>query len=667
MNPVNSFAYDGSTANTTPANPINDPGVENRQGLNTFDLTAQNAFTARYGEITPYFYSVGVPDDRTTLQPSHMLRTYTFGSPLLSTMRMHVQNFSVPLSAIMPNTWDLIYKNPVKGNDVPDSALCALDLLSLQLHLFSRLGYLASSITSASSAPIKILESYKALPYLMLYYNAFSVGGLLHYLGIASNFEDDVLDIDRRFDAAFDALMQTISSLDSNTELFSFWLDTDAYYVRVYPTRSSVRMFLNYALDNPESFVTATSGFVSSMNPTFSNALVNFAVALCNLNQEDYFSEIENITANRNVNIYKLAAYQMTCAQYFSNDHVDDIYTSKLWLQNMRALVLATYGGAVTYNQLKFDYNGVSIEYDTLSSQFLERMSTYLGTQNALEYGLYFWNNLLTFKRSLKYGDYFNSARTQPLAVGDVTAPVVGNKVSAIDTTKSISYQRFLNAVNRAGSYIKDYVKSIFGVTPTQTEPMPNFLSRETHIIGKDEIDNTSDKQGNVVTNLVDTDSRFAFDIYLDTPSVIIGLVTFDCVGCYQFVTEKDNFHINRFDMFNPFLQNIGDQSVMSYELDPLRDNTATFGYQIRNAEYKFKVNQCHGGFIYNLPSWLFTFDDKGVYVINSETIRSKPADLDKFYTSLNYASTAGYYHFIISMTNEVKSNRRMQFEPNIL
>ena len=428
MNPVDSFAHDGSTANTTPANPINDPGVENRQGLNTFDLTAQNAFTARYGEITPYFYSVGVPDDRTTLQPSHMLRTYTFGSPLLSTMRMHVQNFSVPLSAIMPNTWDLIYKNPVKGNDVPNSALCSLDIAKLQLGLFTRLGNLYSEIASASSIPIKVLLSVKALPYLMLYYNAFSVGGLLHYLGISSNFEDDVLDIDRRFDAAFDALMQTISSLDSNTELFAFWLDTDAYFVRVYPTRSSVRMFLSYALDNPETFVTATQGWTSGINATFSNALVNFVTELCNFSRSDKFTKLDSLTVSRTVNIYKLAAYQMTCAQYFSNDHVDDIYTSKLWLQNMRALVLATYGGSVTYNQIKFDYNGVSIEYDTLSSQFLERMSKYIGNTNALEYGLYFWNNLLTFKRSLKYGDYFNSARTQPLAVGDVTAPVVGKK-----------------------------------------------------------------------------------------------------------------------------------------------------------------------------------------------------------------------------------------------
>lgn len=666
MNPINSYAHDGVTANTTPSNPINDPGVSNRQGLNTFDLTAQNALTARYGEITPFFYSVGVPDDRTTLQPSHMLRTYTFGSPLLSTMRMHVQNFSVPLSAIMPNTWDLIYKNPVRGADVPDDALCGVNLYTLQTNLAKCLYNLQASISALDTIDKKFAAALKALPYMMLYYNAFSVGGLFHYLGISANFEDDALSIDKRFDLQFGNLMGVLSKMDADTKLMEFWLSTDAYYVTLYPTLSSFRMFFNYALDNPETFVDSIS-VMSSTQGVFKSAFVTFVIALCNIQESTHFSISSRNHPTRKVNLYKVAAYQMICSQYFTNDHVDDIYTSKLFLQNMRSLVLQAFGTAVRYTDIRFVYNGVSIEYDVFSNKFLEFMSVKIGNGDTGNFGLYFWNNLLTFRRSLKYGDYFNSARTQPLAVGDVTAPVVGNKVSAIDTTKSISYQRFLNAVNRAGSYIKDYVKSIFGVTPEQIEPMPNFLSRETYVLGKDEIDNNADAQGNVVTNMIDTDSRFAFDIYLDTPSVILGLLTFDCVGCYQYVTEKDNFHINRFDMFNPFLQNIGDQSVSCYELDPLREDAATYGYQVRNAEYKFKVNQCHGGFVYNLPSWLFTFDDKGVYFINSETIRSKPADLDKFYKSLSYASAAGYFHFIISMTNEVKSNRRMQFEPNIL
>lgn len=646
LNPVNSPVYDGTSANTTPSNPINDPAVENRQGLNTFDLTAQNAFTARYGEITPYFYSVGVPDDRTTLKPSHMLRTYTFGSPMLSTMRMHVQNFSVPLSAIMPNTWDLIYKNPVKGVDVPDAALCSFDFKAFWTSISQCLSGFDNIADDAE------LNVYHSIPAVMLFTSVFSRGGLLNYLGISPKLVND--DVDKVFDSFFTALSDKVSKLNYNTYRF----DLGNGFVKVVePSASSIRSFLYSSLEYPDVFFTATSVPTNSL---LSAILSSVRELLAN------YVNFTGVAYSFKVNLFKVIAYQMICAQYFTNDHVDDVYTSKLWLQNMQSLV---YTSSMSVDDLSFAYNGVRVNYDVFSQHFLIKMLGSLRAVDSTNFAnsLYFFCNLFSYRRSLKYGDYFNSSRTQPLAVGDVTAPVVGNKVSAIDTTKSISYQRFLNAVNRAGSYIKDYVKSIFGVTPEQTEPMPNFLSRETHVLGKDEIDNTADAQGNVVTNVIDVDSRFAFDIYVDIPSILLGLVTFDVVGCYQNITEKDNFHLNRFDMFNPFLQNIGDQSVSLQELDSTSDPDSVYGYQVRNAEYKFKVNQCHGGFAYNLPSWLFRFDKNVVKNISSESIRSDVSDLDEFYKSLTYGSPAGYFHFIISMTNEVRSNRRMQFEPNIL
>lgn len=657
VNPVNSSVYDGTSAHTTPANPINDPGVENRQGLNTFDLSAQNAFTARYGEITPFFYGVGVPDDRITLKPSHMLRTYTFGSPLLSTMRMHVQNFSVPLSAIMPNTWDLIYKNPVKGVDVPDDALCSFDFAAFFTSMVSYFEsvFVAYSAASSGDKPQIIFNS---IPSVMLFTSVFSSGGLLHYLGITT--PHSVYILDKEFDKAFNQIVTAFVDFDADKTVFIMPL-TDGYSKYLIPTASSLRSFLYSALEYPDAFYNYSK---ADLGEAFISAVLSGIYNLVNT-----FRAFGTRQPFFNVNLYKVVAYQMICAQYFTNDHVDDIYTSKLWLQNMQALAFAPFGSSMSVNDLTFGYNGLRVPYDVFSSHYLSKLVEVISNRSNAHFNsaLYFFCNLFSFRRSLKYGDYFNSSRTQPLAVGDVTAPVVGNKVSAIDTTKSISYQRFLNAVNRAGSYIKDYVKSIFGVTPEQIEPMPNFLSRETHILGKDEIDNTADAQGNVVTNIMDTDSRFAFDIFVDTPSIILGLITFDVVGCYSRVTEKDNFHINRFDMFNPFLQNIGDQSVSLQELKPTSAATSVYGYQVRNAEYKFKVNQCHGGFTYNLPSWLFKFDKDEVSYISSESIRSDVSDLDEFYKSLTYGSPAGYYHFIISMTNEVKSNRRMQFEPNIL
>ncbi len=686
MNPVNSFKVDGTSANTTPSNPINDPGVSVKQGLNTFDLSGINAFTARFGEITPYFYTVAVPNDRTTLHPSHQLRTYTFGSPLLSAVRMHVQNFSVPLSSLMPNSWEYIYKTPVKGTDIPDDALCYFYLAQFAQAFYGHLKYFKNFVTSVYP---ELLFTW--ISSVMLYHSMFGRGSLLNYLGINSCYEsydsESSDDIDRRFDIAFDILMNSISSIDSDEIICSFYTPDYSKLVKVFPSRSSVRDFLYMSLSYAECFIGAkkTDIIVSSLHPTFKSALETFLTTLCNFSPYQARIDYGDIAP---VNLYKVIAYQQICAQYFSNDHIDNVYSSKLWMSNQYSLMRSAYH--VNRNSSDFySVNGVNVLYDTYSSHYLnygisffdnittiESLLDVLANSDSVGY-YHFLINTFTFQNSLKYGDYFIGARSQPLAVGDVSISVSNSKVSAVDTTKGITYQRFLNAVNRAGSYIKDYVKSIFGVSPEQSEPMPNFLSRETFIIGKDEIDNTSgvlnsdgvSSQGNVVTNLIDTDGRFAFDIFVDTPSVILGLVSFDAIGCYKFVTEKDNYHIDRYDMFNPMLQNIGDQSIEKSELLPDTPKGNTFGYQVRNAEYKFKVNQCHGGFAYNLPSWLFINDVQRQQMlhISPYVIRHLPSDFDKFYTSLTYGSQAGYFHFILQMNNEVKSNRRMQYEPSIL
>lgn len=131
MNPINSSATDGQQVGVSPANPINDPNFSSNQGSNTFDLQYQNLLTARYGEITPFFYYTGLGRDRVSLQSSQDLRTYTLASPLMSSLRMKKAYFSVPLKAIMPNTWNYLFVNPVKGNDVPDNAYCYVDLFKI--------------------------------------------------------------------------------------------------------------------------------------------------------------------------------------------------------------------------------------------------------------------------------------------------------------------------------------------------------------------------------------------------------------------------------------------------------------------------------------------------------------------------------------------------------
>lgn len=659
FNPQNNKSvYNGDRANTTPSNPINDPSYSNKQGSNTFDLSAQNAFTARFGEITPYFYTVGVPRDRITLTPRHNLQTYTLGSRLMSPIRMHMQNFSVPISCMMPNTWEYIYKNPVKGEDIPDDALCSIGLGAIAAALKNYIGG-STTINDSATSITTLDDTCRLLPYY-----AFSKGGLLDYLGIhvdpfgGKSLGRDKPTLDEYFDSAVTAFLTSTAATNTG---YSYWIS--------YKTSSNENKYVNDLSTLREFFDELVNMEVTQASCINQFVAKEYHNMMRTLSNTFYLEGLPNDSLHE-INLYKVIAYQMICAQYFTNDHVDDIYSSDLWLSNQKALlynILESQGASVS--DYSFSLNGVEVFYDVFSKHMLSLVCAELQDKGeASESAIAFFSNLLLFRKSLRYGDYFMSSRTQPLAVGDVTAPVTSSGVSAIDTTKSIVYQRFLNAVNRAGSYIQDYVKSIFGVTPTQTAPMPNFLSRETFTVGKDEIDNTGENQGNIVTNLVSQDSKFAFDIFIDTPSIILGLLTFDAVGCYEHTIEKDNFHLDRYDMFNPMLQNIGDQRVEGAELFGYNGSSviSTFGYQVRNAEYKFKYNQSHGGFNYNLPSWLFKNDFPN-QSLNSLLIRYKPSDLDDFYTSLTYGSPAGYYHFIISVDNGVKANRAMQYEPPIL
>ncbi len=276
--------------------------------------------------------------------------------------------------------------------------------------------------------------------------------------------------------------------------------------------------------------------------------------------------------------------------------------------------------------------------------------------------------NTFAYRRSLRYGDYFLSSRPLPLAVGDVSVPVVGNNVSVIDINKNLHIQRFLNAVNRVGSTIAEYAKGIFGYTPTEDDARPRFISSEVNFIGSDEVDNTADNQGEVNTNLIATQSNYMFDVDMFDESVILGLVSFECTSAYPSSVERDNFHKTRYDDFIPELQHIGDQAVYKAERTGIPNIVNPFGYQVRYAEYKFKYNQMHGGFTTDaLKNWAFPVVTDSSPILDEDSIRSTPAEFDRFYKSLTYGSMANYFHFQISFANNVTANRAMDYQPTLL
>lgn len=681
MNPINSSATNGQQVGVSPSNPINDPNFSSRQGSNTFDLSYQNLLTARYGEITPFFAMSALGRDRIELRSSIDLRTYTLAAPLMSQVRLKKSFFSVPMKAIMPNSWDYLFVNPVKGNDVPDDAYCFVDLLELAHAV-------CSSGIKTTSAGIHEIHTFRAF---MLVYLIFSKGGLLDYLGISTSQFVDGFDfgealrsypstqdmtlatnsIDGLFDALCDWLLfgkeQVNVELRYHLDDFTKSSSASSLVIKDLKTgkfdRSYLRDFFYTFFQHPEaSLVTATGGN--------NGGFTSFCTVLSNTMQNliTYLEELSNNGVSCNVNLYKVIAYHMAVSQFYSNDHVDNVYSASLWLDNMRSLI---YKVSRIQQSDTFVLNGVPVRYDVFSNHFLMLLVNDIsdlapGSTYADEL-MCFWYNLFTFRNSLRYGDYFNSSRPQPLAVGDVNVPVVGSNVSVIDINKNLHIQRFLNAVNRVGSNIVDYAKGIFGYRPQAVDPAPNFISEEYFIIGKDEIDNNADDQGTVNTNLVSQDSRFAFDVNITDPSIIIGLCSFEVLGAYPYTIEKDNFHRDRYDMFNPFLQHIGDQKVSRLELGFVDSEDVPFGYQVRYAEYKFRYPQQHGGFNdQGCALWSLAYKNRTDF-LSEDFIRSYPVDFDKFYKSLAYCSLANYFHFQISFQNSVQANRAMDYQPTLL
>ena len=663
FNPSYSKPDTGQVAGTAPSNVLNNPSAYNNQGSNTFDLSYLNPLTARYGEITPFFHMEGLGRDRILLKSSHDLRSYTLSSPLMTSVIMRKSYFQMPLAGIMPNTWQYIFTNPTKGDDIPDDALSFFNLETLRTNL--------STFVKSYTQVLNENDTFDNVYFkaFLLLYLLTSKGSLLDFLGVqyhpySKSLGNSGESYPYGLDSMVDGLIASFPSGISINYLVESWGVEGSNGLVTLTTDDSLesKRALFYAMLEHPDYSSSSKGVYMILR----DGIIGFMSLYEETYSNDFALDLE-------VNPFRLAAYQMVCSQFFSNDKVDGIYNSELWLSNMKSLV---YSVIPSSTEKSFTFNGVPVFYDVLSNHYLSLMCESSRFTNPLT--LYFWFNLFSYRRSLRYGDYFTGARPKPLAVGDVNIDVNGSAlnsltVNAVDVNRNLWIQRFLNAANRVCSNLVTYTKGIFGYEPPKDYHQPNYIASESTRIGGNEIDNTSGvagengvtTQGTVNVNLRSSGSDVAFDIYIDNPCIILGLVSFEAVPCYTACIEKIATHKDRYDMFNPFMQHIGDQQILTQEFNSQHKKNMVFGYACRYAEYKYRYSMQHGGFNTNLPSWSFDgrFDSTS---INEDVIRSKPADFDKFYKSLQYSSMPNYFHFIISFANSVQANRAMQFFPDL-
>lgn len=646
-----------------------------------------NFFTThRFGEISPFFWMENVDGDKSNhLNSSSKIDSYTLKSPLMQDIKLKKDLFYVPRQAILPLNWEKFYTNPNIGEDVPEDCGTGVRSFWFKVGELCRDSSYRDALEGNNDFVSRLVRIFKWLIFFEMFY---SDGSLLSNLGIhGSKFASfnmrtsDVSVNDWNFDQVFDYFTSpAFWSLDPSQPWgFPVYFQPsdgpdDVYYVTNqsvlpdsvegdYSKLINLREFFDLLRDDLVSYVSGPESDAFGLKEIsvlddFSNfSVINHAI--------ESTSEVDG----DDLDLARLWAYQLVCHHFYSNDHVDYIYSAELFRQYIGSLIFSYNGLGVSDS---FVVNGITYVYDYLSAHYLD----YLFSEDLFSYPALtaLAQSTFSFRHSLRFVDYFTGARTRPLAVGDTDVDVNNNVASVIDITRNIQKQRFLNALNRVGRKIADYSKLMGGdgMRPDFHDPL--YIGHTADTIYGERSEYTGNvenaQQNNITSLLKNAGSRYGFSWDVDRPGIVIGVCYFDISRVYTKSIERQAFHMNRFDMFNSFMQFIGDQKIYKSEL--LTGGQTPFGYANRHIEYKTRFDQAAGGFVADsgLPEWIFAaergyrkYEDN----ISPKFIRSSNSEFDRFYVNLTGYSLGTYFHFIARHFNDCSSSRPMAVAPDIL
>lgn len=692
---------------------------------NRFDLSYQNLMSLRFGEVRPFFHQQCINDDTISFSNSSELWSMQMKSPLMSNFVAYKDYFYIPMKAILPNAWEAWKNNPVQEDDVPDDAYCNFGL--------GALSRLATNLVTAYSIPSKetIASVGSSLCALLFLYHFFSHNALPIQLGInyttcwSFMSKDDAFQKGSDQYPSFDQLLEIIFSgadLDATPfqpkgptiedyEPIGFTLSTGFFntstgsskvFLPIFEPNDSCNRYRFNAANYRQALQIIQKDIHLGINPcptgdaiASNRKVISLIVAGYKLLFDpDYEANGGKIRRpGYLVNYYSTSdksytpdfspvyAYHLVGSQFYTNDQVDKIYTSVDYILNFSNFFIDSSSARFSST---FDYNGHSIEYDVFSYNIMSKVLARITPTNVWSYsaslafpycsGLFLsLISLWTPFESLRFGDYYVGARLNPLALGadpNSYAPVISSEVKALDMVQAMSYLNYYNDIQKLGPTAWIQENGVFGDFPQSLDPMPRFISRSKVNIGEQQIENTSSENtGDIVTRSRSSDSSYGFSCDISESAIILGLISFDVPRIYQNVSDRLSFVKDRFDIFNPYFQNIGDQALLMSEINLNGSGNIyqALGWQLRNTEYKQRVSVASGAFAgnYFLPSWAMVSDNRG-FTLNEVNIRNHDYELDRFFVSLPNWTNSGYFHFYCRFYNRCEMVRAMQSKPDI-
>lgn len=674
-------------------NPQESQGAHVPVHHSNFPMGNNQFITCRFGEYVPFFAFNSYEKDKVHQRNVTTTRSLSLKAPLMEDINLKRDYFQVYYDALLPINWDKCYIRPKRG-DIVDWQKCSTNVADFRDKIrqicFAVHGYYIAQ--DVGTTPAQILFGWlKALTFLEMFY---SDGALINHFGchlsrcltIRAKWDlenNPSFTRDVNFDAFFDRFCQMLlgyirSESDPNPGSDSFVLSYS-----VTGQTGGITQRVNNASDLRALISRFREGqsIVLSTSSDAGDALT----VLRNFVRAEYMWQ-GNYTGEQSFpfDLAPLWAYQIACTHFYSDDNVDYVFSADLF----RSLV-GSYIDAYLNNDepgyegvIFFSYNGKFYNYDYLCAHFFCLFIDYIVSNNGFLASFIesYFRVLFSFNRSLRYQDYFAGARTLPIAVGDETeVSVDDNKVSVVDITRSIQWQRLLNNIQRLPQEIGRFISASTGKNQSFDYHNPGWLAHTKDTVFAAEVENTGAaqvQQPNSVTATLrgkSSDKEFTFES--DRPCIIIGIQYFDIRRAYYTGVKRVLQNDSREDMFMPELQYIGDQPIYNSELDSSK-RQSPFGYTEQYNWLKQNYDEAMGGFVNNaLPGWAFLFNPdfyypKGLsapYHISPDFIRSLSPELDQFFLSLTGFSLGTYFHFQQKVVNITSASRNMVRHSQIL
>ena len=220
--------------------------------------------------------------------------------------------------------------------------------------------------------------------------------------------------------------------------------------------------------------------------------------------------------------------------------------------------------------------------------------------------------------------------------------PDAGMGVTINDLRQATRMQEWLEKNARAGSRYVESLLAHFGVRSKDARlqrpeylgggKQPMSISEVLSTIGTDDTADNFAPQGNMAGHGISVGSSNRFKKGFTEHGYVIGIMSVLPRTTYQQGLEREWEKDSRYDFYWPEFSQLGEQEVRNGELyldlgDTSVINDATFGYQSRYAEYKYKQSSVHGEFRGNLKHWHMgrIFEDRPI--LNTSFIESDPTD----------------------------------------